>query len=702
MRLTRPTVAGLASLFAAVGCGCTAPNVYTPASIRHYDVRILRDTFGVPHIRGHTDADVAYGVAYAQAEDDYPTMEAVFIAARGRNGAVNGKEGAVTDYLLHLMRVREAVTNHADSAITPATKDLLEGYVAGFNKYAALHPSEVSSVARDLYPITRNDIIAGFVLKSPLFYGFEIAIKALNADLVPPPEPGDDKGSNGFAVAPSRSGDGTTRLMSNSHQPWAGAVAWYELTVHSDEGLDMAGANFPGAPLPLLGHNKWLGWTNTVNRPDLVDTYRLRINPQHDDQYSYDGNWRTLERERVWLHVKMGWFTIPVPKTVEYSVYGPVIRNKNGAFALRYAGIDDVRQVNEYYALTKAKNWNEFRDALRQQSIPATNFIYADNTGRVAMIYNALFPQRNPNFDWAGILPGDTSATRWTSYVPFDSIPMIVSPRSGYVFNSNNTPFRSTSHADDLRPSAFPKWMGIEETMTNRAHRDIEMLDTVKRIDRAALLRAKFDVSYSSASYAGRVIRDVQALDTTGAPLVGSTQRLLRTWDLTLGDDRPASTLGALIIGDFATARVRRDPMPDLATVVRTHTAWLDLHYHRLDPPLTTVLRIRRGATDVGIVGGSDATRAVYWNVLDDGHMIGTVGDSFIMLAEWDAKGAVHSESIHQYGAATSRPASKHYADQLPLFVKHQWKPVPFTEAAQRAMLEREYRPGEEIARPTR
>jgi acyl-homoserine-lactone acylase len=151
MRLTRPIVAGLAGLLVAAGCGGAAPNVYTRGSTRRYDVRILRDTFGVPHIRGHTDADVAYGVAYAQAEDDYPTMEAVFIASRGRNGAANGKEGAVTDYLLHLMRVREAVTRHADSAITPATKDLLEGYVAGFNKYAALHPSEVSSVARGLY-----------------------------------------------------------------------------------------------------------------------------------------------------------------------------------------------------------------------------------------------------------------------------------------------------------------------------------------------------------------------------------------------------------------------------------------------------------------------------------------------------------------------------------------------------------------------
>src|SRR3546814_15547163 len=113
-----------------------------------------------------------------------------------------------------------------------------------------------------------------------------------------------------MAVAPARSTDGATRLVSNSHQPWTGGVAWYELVVHSEEGWDFAGANFPGSPYPFLGHNKYLGWTNTVNRPDLIDVYRLTLDDSGDN-YRFDGAWRPLEekigrascRERVCQYV---------------------------------------------------------------------------------------------------------------------------------------------------------------------------------------------------------------------------------------------------------------------------------------------------------------------------------------------------------------------------------------------------------------
>ncbi len=117
--------------------------------------------------------------------------------------------------------------------------------------------------------------------------------------------PTDERGSNAFAVSAARSDDATTRLVINSHQPWEGGVTWWELVVHSDEGWDFAGANFPGAPFPLLGHNRNLGWANTVNRPDLIDVYKLTLNADRT-QYHLDGKWLPLEARRVWLRVKFG------------------------------------------------------------------------------------------------------------------------------------------------------------------------------------------------------------------------------------------------------------------------------------------------------------------------------------------------------------------------------------------------------------
>lgn len=677
----------------AAACGGTWRSHDAIAAARHFDVRILRDTFGVPHVRGHTDADVAFGVAYAHAEDDWPTLEQVFAGTRARAAALVGKDGAGVDYVMHLLRVREDIAAKAHRDIDAETWKLVDGYAAGINYYAALHQGELSGVVRDLLPMTGADVIAGFVLKSPFFYGFDGVLNAL-VNNTPIPHARDERGSNGFAVAPSRSLDGVTRLLSNSHQPWTGAVAWYELSVHSDEGLDFAGANFPGAPLPLLGHNATLGWTNTVNKPDLIDIYRLRINPADRNQYWFDGAWHDLERERVWLHVKFGPVTVPVPRMVYRAVQGPVIRNDSGTFAVRYAGMGDVRPVAQYYRLTRAHNWDEWRAAMKMQAIPATNFIYADKTGRIAYVYNALFPERRAGYDWRGTLPGDTSATLWTRYVPFDSIPQYVSPPAGYLFNSNNTPFVATAPADDLKPADFPDWMGIERGMTNRAQRDVELLDTARVISRDVLLAAKFDVSYSRRSWVGPWLDAIARVNPAGNARLAEAQRLLATWNLTMSDSQPASVLGAMVIGPASRTVNFGEPYPDARATLQSAADWLMTTQGRLDPPLHDVLVDEHGSVVRPVVGAPDVLRAVYFTRDAHGHLEGNAGDSFILLVEWGPDGVVHSQSIHQFGAATSRPESKHYADQLPLFVERRWKSVPFTEAAQRAMLEREYRPG--------
>ena len=186
-------------------------------------------------------------------------------------------------------------------------------------------------------------------------------------------------GSNAFAVAPKKSG-GETILVSNSHQPWRGGVAWYELTVQSDQGWHFTGANFPGSPYPFLGHNEHLGWTNTVNRPDLVDVYKLVLD-KDGTHYKMDGNWLPLLKRRVLLPVRFGPIVLPVFKTVYRSVHGPVIVNKNGAFAFRYAGIDRLGQLDAYYRLNKATDLAQWQAVLARMEIPSTNFIYGDEKG---------------------------------------------------------------------------------------------------------------------------------------------------------------------------------------------------------------------------------------------------------------------------------------------------------------------------------
>ena len=684
--------------------------VFKPA-----DVRIARDNFGVPHIFGKTDADVAYGVAYAHAEDDFSTLQEVLAMTRGRAGAMLGEDGAKVDYAAALLDIR-ATTRRDWPRLPDDVKKLFTAYAAGLNHYADKHPDEVRMAG--LFPVTGEDVVAGFVLRSPFFFGLDSVLgslvegteigreggpaldksgKLVPRELTPVGTDPADNGSNAMAVAPARSTDGATRLVSNSHQPWTGGVAWYELVVHSDEGWDFAGANFPGSPYPFLGHNKHLGWTNTVNRPDLIDVYKLVLDDSGEN-YRFDGAWRPLAEQRIWLKVKFGPFVLPVPRTIWQSVHGPVVKNEKGAFAIRYAGIDQANMVTQYYRLNKAKSFAEWRAAMAGQGVPATNFIYADAKGNIGLFYNAMFPDRPAGFNWRGVLPGDTSADLWTKTLPFDRVPALVNPRSGYVMNANNTPWVAAGPGDELDAAAFSPLLGIEDDMTNRAVRLIELFEASGQIDEARLKAIKYDTAYSRRGYAKAWMDRLLALDTKDDPALARAQELLRAWDWTLDGRGKGDALALMVLRPANGRHYQRRAAPDPRTVLKETVAHLQEHFNGLDPKLGTVLRLRHGEganrVDLPLDGGNDTVRAsTLWDEEPDGRLKVRHGDSFIMFVTWDRNGRVRSESIQPFGAATTRPDSPHYNDQAPLFVAHKLKPVLFDPAALKASGARFYRP---------
>jgi acyl-homoserine-lactone acylase len=668
---------------------------------RTYDAEIVRDEYGVPHINGATDADTAYGLAYAHAEDDFATIEDVVAMTRGRYGALAGSEGAKVDYVMHLLGARETAEKHY-MELSPEVRAVCEAYAAGLNYYASKHPGEVR--LSKLFPVTGKDIVTGFVLRAPFFYGLDSTIAALTegkplpkdsaAPMTPIGRDPEMNGSNAFAVSPKRMADGKTWLISNSHQPYEGQVAWYEAVTHSGEGLDMAGALFPGSPFVLLGHNRNLGWTNTVNRPDLTDVYKLVMN-EAGDKYRYDGKWLPLTKTRVWLPVKMGPFNLPVPQTVYRSVHGPVLKNDKGYFAIRYAGIDSVKAVEQYYRNTKANNWEEWTKSMSIGGIPATNFIYADKTGRVAYIYNALFPDRKPGYDYTKQLPGDTSAAMWSGPVGFDRYPKIVDPASGFVQNANNTPYLAAGPGSEMNPADYSPYLGIERGMTNRGLRATELLTADTSITPEELLAIKMDMIYSKQSWVGPWMASFAALDLKDAPELAKAQKLLASWDWSSDGKGDADAFAERIIRFGARPNWRGDPMPDARKTLQEAVDEFTKRFGRIDPQLGDIQRLRRGNVDLPMLGGSDALRATtMWDADQaDGKVRVRHGDSYIMLIRWDKNGGVVSESIQPYGAATTRPESPHYTDQMKLFVAGKYKPVHFEWADAVKHAKRRYRP---------
>ena len=305
-------------------------------------------------------------------------------------------EQDAVDYMARLMDVWKLVEARYQTDLSPETRAIAEAYADGVNHYAALHPEQVLP---GVIPATGEDVVAGFVFRTPMFYGFQRHVLALFDDegsassgprqgqLALEMLPGTDLplgpiGSNGIAVGPTRSADGATRLLINSHQPYTGPVAWYEVRLKSEEGWDMAGGVFPGSPLILHGHNRHLGWASTVNRPDLVDVYLLEINPENQNQYRFDGEWRDLEVGEAEIGMRIfGRLRWTVKRELLRSVHGPVIRREHGTYALRYAGMDEIRQLEQYYRLGKARNFDEWRAAMAMQALPSINYAYADREG---------------------------------------------------------------------------------------------------------------------------------------------------------------------------------------------------------------------------------------------------------------------------------------------------------------------------------
>jgi acyl-homoserine-lactone acylase len=693
------------------------------ASAQPYDAVISRDGFGIPHVHGATDADTAYGLAWAHAEDDFLTIQQSTLAARGRLATVEGREAAPIDYLVALMRVGE-IAAAGYPTLAPETRALLEGYAAGLNAYAAAHLDEVLSP--ELFPVTGEDLVAASVQKAPLFFGLEVTLAALfdpapleqqlqalarPTSLASPTA----AGSNVLVVGPSRTPDGATHLISNSHQPWTGPVAWYEATLTSDEGWRATGALFPGVPAIVLGHNEQVAWSFTVNRPDLIDVYRLDVDPADPTRYRVDGEWLDMEVEQVDLEVRLlGRLRWTVQREVAWTIFGPVVRREDGDVALRWAGMGNVGIFEQLHRFNRSGDLDEWRAALAgQDGLASFNVGMADASGRIGYLYHALLPDRRglADVDWSGVVAGDTRATLWTDVLPFDELPWVEDPEAGFLQNANSTPFSATVGPEAPDPVTWPEsTTGIERYETNRSLRALELLGRPGSIDLDGLLDVKFDTTYAPGSavarWRDRLVAAASALDGADEQ-AGLTA--LAAWDLEADLDSTGAPLMVLTVaGLFDDERVELDPArlgdPEVAAAVgdevlfdayRDAVAWLVDTHDRVDVPWGEVNRLRRGTVDLPLDGGPDLLRAIYGQRSDDGVLEGFAGDAYLAAITFAEDGTVTSQAVHQFGSATLDEDSPHHADQAPSFAAARLRPVPFTDEELAAAAVVTYRAGE-------
>ncbi|MDB9733191.1 acylase [Porticoccaceae bacterium] len=719
LRILTLRIVAIAALIALSGCANKfATDDYLTLGDK-YQVVIERDHLGVPHVIGERDVDAAFGFAYAQAEDNWQIIHDTIPFYRGTNAAINGKDAATVDFLVQWLGIWETIDRDYETQLKPETRAWIGAFVDGINYYAALHPEQTNP---SIFPITEKDVVAGYMLRHLLFYGFDASITELfepqrqrpvsrgpaDADIQARPMAEGvtignlPVGSNAIAVSAPFTIDGATRLAINSHQPTTGPVAWYEAHIQSKEGLNVMGGLFPSSATIGVGFTENLAWGATVNKPDLVDIYVLDMDPNDPMRYKLDGEWKTLEAKDIEIEVKLfGFLPWTVTEVGLKSEHGPVIQNDHGTYAVRYAGMSEVRQLEQWLAMSKAQNFEQWRDAMRLQAFASFNFVYADREGNTMFVHNSLTPKRLPSYDWAQYLPGDDSRLIWQDYMAFDDLPQVINPASGYIHSANQTPFRVSAETDNPNKDDYAIEDGFPTRMTNRADRGLELLAELESISEQQFFDIKHDKKYSVNSRAYAYLQqaasaDLGAIQGDNLQNYQDAQTLITNWDLSTDIENRGAALSACVLGGEWLSEQRGSDAPKALDELVRCTDLLMSTSGRIDPLWGDVNRHVRGDLNIPVAGGPDTLRAIYGMGMEkDGYLTNVAGDGLYYQVSWDAQGDLKVRGVHQYGAATIDENSPHYADQAEDYANEILHDPLFDDARRQSKIERRYRPGE-------
>ena len=665
---------------------------YTTAQIDPGKIDIVRDHYGVPHIYGKTDAEASYGLAWAHAEDDFETIQQTLLAGKAMLASYKGKQGAAIDYIIHLLRIPELVEEKYDTDLSPDFKKLVEGYCAGMNAYAKQHPDEV--LVKKAFPVTPKELIQCTILQLSILSGADKALSSIFNGTVPLIENYKTAGSNAFAFNSAKTTDGQVYLDINAHQPLEGPVAFYEAHLNSDEGLNILGANFPGAPCILHGCNEYLGWAHTVNDPDKLDVYQLEINPANKFQYKFDGQWIDLEQRSAALKVKIKGILIPVKRKAYWSKYGPTIITERGTFSIRMPSLMDIRGMEQWYRFNKAKNFTEFKSALNMLAIPGYNIVYADRYDTIFYVSNGRIPIRDPKFNWKTTLPGNTNTTLWNELHPLSDLPQVLQPKSGFVYNTNHSPFHSTEGPENPIIK-FPD-MGYETLENNRSIRFAELVAAQDKISYDVFKKIKFDRQFPSKFAFPINIDSVFLLKEEDHPEIADLISNLKNWDRIANVESVGAgtflKLYQYIIKtrDAYTTTSRLTQAQSLSVLKEVKAEMMQL-YGRTNVQLGDIQKLVRGDKVLPQPGLPDVLAPMYSIPYKDGMVKANQGDAFIELVRFTKSGPI-IETLNTYGAS-SRKDSPHYTDQMEMYTKQQTKKMTLDKSTVYKNAERIYHP---------
>jgi len=652
---------------------------YCYSQVNPKDVEIVRDYYGVPHIYGKTDADVAYGLAWAHSEDDFKTIQEAYLAGNGLLSKHLGLKGAPADFISQLIR-SDYVVDSLFNTIDKKFIKIAEGYAQGINKFAELHPDQV--LVKKLFPITTKKMLKYSFLQLFISSEGDKAIRSIFENNTGNISFLDENklGSNLFAFSTKITKNGETYLGINTHQPLDGPTSWYEAHLVSEEGTNIIGATFAGAPCLLTGTNENLGWTHTVNYPDKTDVFQLEmVDKKH---YKFDDEVLKLKTFKAKAYIRILGIPIKVKRKYYESIYGPTLKNKNGFYSVRTASLFHVRGLEQWWKMNKAKDFNEFYSILKMNQIPGYNIGYADKNDTIFYISNGIIPKRNNSYNWTSIVPGNTKKTLWNEYYSTQELPQVISPKSGYVYNANHSPFKSTSIEENPNANDFSKNMNYELYDNNRSKRIFELINSYNSIDYNTFKKIKYDHTFPTPFHYNFLdVNKIMEMVPNDYPDIKELLIQIQEWDRKTNIESVGAGTYAMFYYNlrkyYRKSYINKTFSKDIiAEALGDVKEKMIKYFNTTKVKLGDYQKLVRGKKEIPIWGMPDVITAMTASDHTNGRIKVTHGESYIQFAKFSKRGT-EIESIISFGSS-DHENSEHYNDQMELYSKFQTKKMSF------------------------
>ena len=691
------------------------------------EVTIIRDNWGIPHIYGKTDADAVFGLLYAQCEDDFKRVEMNYIEKLGRLSEIKGQSYLHNDLEIRLLiDAKDAKSDYKKAA--PWLKKLLNAYADGINFYLHNHPEVKPFLLTHFepwYPLLWTDGSIGAISTANLSVGELKAFYSGNSDKVAYLEREKDMqtGSNGFALAPSKTASGNAILYINPH------TTFYfrpEVQVHSEEGLNVYGAVTWGQFFIYQGFNENCGWMHTSSNVDVADIYAEKIVTKNNKVfYEYDNKLLPVVEKKITINYLENGKQIPKTFKTYFTNHGPIMAKRDGKWISLKSNNRSMNSLVQSWTRTKSKGFDDYKKAMDLKANTSNNTVYADSKGNIAYWHGNYIPIRDKNLNWSKVMDGTTSTTQWKGLHDVSETVHLYNPANGWLQNCNSTPF-SVAGGNSPKKENYPQYMAPD----GESFRGINAVRLLSKGSNYTLDKVIADGYDTKLSIFEVLIPSLIAVfEKNTNPLYNDLAEpiaVLKNWDYYAKENSVATTLAnewafkldPIIQKTYtdegeldqventknfaknATAEQMLPQMQQVVTELKTkfgtwQIPWGKINrFQRTSGNIELVyndnlesLPIGRGS---GLWGCLPAFKSNYQK--DTKKRYGSSGNSFVCVVEFGDK--IKAKSLLA-GGNSGNPESKHFNDQAEMYRKGQFKDVLFYKEDVQKNAERTYHPGE-------